>query len=95
MQRFVKRDKLIAIDTADLFYRVYLPMVERSHDIAHLTPFVGQLDVHRTAIDTRRLMVEEPQPDQFLKIIRNVGANIIPARAQLSGRKLLLPDVVE
>jgi hypothetical protein len=46
VQRFIQRDKLPATNTTDLFHRIYVLVIERSHDVAYLTTFLGQLNMN-------------------------------------------------
>src|SRR5215472_1403616 len=86
MQRLVERAELVGIDAADLLHRAHVLLVERLDDVAHFLALFGQLDANRAAVDARTLMIEEVHLDQLLEVVGNVRAEIIAARAQLTGR---------
>src|SRR5262245_25597858 len=93
LQRLVQSGELGGVDAAHLLDRTHVLLVERLDDVAHLASLVGQLDAHGAAIDARALVVEEAHFDELLEIVRDVGAEIVAARAQLAGGQLLLADV--
>src|SRR4029453_7638581 len=95
VQRLVERGELLGVDTADLLNRAYMLLVEPLDDIAHLAPLVGQLDANRAAVNARTLVIEERHFDKLLEIVENVRAEIVAARAQLTGAQLLVSNVVE
>src|SRR6516162_6261207 len=95
LQRLVERREFLASDSADLGHGGHVLLVKRIDDVAHLAPFVGELDAHRTAVDTRALMIEVSHLHQLLEVVGHVGAEIIAPRAQLAGGKILLADVVQ
>src|SRR6476646_979491 len=70
-------------------------LVERLDDVTYLAALVGQLDTNRAPVDTRTLVIEERHLHQLLEVVRNVRAEIVAARTQLTGRQFLVADVVE
>src|SRR6516165_4602631 len=95
VQRFVERRELVGVDPADLLHGTHMLLIERVDNVAHLAAFLGQLDTNRAAIDARALVVEKPHLDQLLEVVGDVRAEIIAARAQLSGCELLVSDIVK
>src|SRR6266540_3129442 len=95
LQRLVEHRELVAIDAADLHHGGHVLLVERIDDVAHLAPFVGELDAHRAAVDPRALMIEVSHLHQLLEVVGHVGAEIITPRAQLAGGEILFTDVVQ
>src|SRR6201993_5288752 len=95
MQRLVQRRELLVRDTADLLDRLDVLLIERIDDAADLLTLRGQANADRAAINARALMIEEPELDELLQIVEDVGAEIVAARAQLARGQLLVADVVE
>src|ERR1700722_20287158 len=85
MQRLVQGCELFGVDAAELFDGSHVFLIEALDGGAPLAALVGQLDAHRAPVDPRSLVIEKSHLDKFLKIIRDIGAEIIAARAQLSG----------
>ena len=95
VQRLVEHAELIGVDAADLLDRAHVLLVERIDGVADFAALVGELDAHRAPIDARALMIEETHLDQLLEIVRDVGAEIVAAGAQLAGGELLVADIVQ
>src|SRR5262249_37042485 len=95
MQRLVQRRKFLVRDAADLLDRLDVLLIERIDDLADLLALWGQANANRPAINARTLMIEEAEFDELLQIVGDVGAEVISARAQLTGSQLLVANVVE
>src|SRR5262249_10810631 len=93
LERLVEAGELVGRNPADLLDRAHVLLVKQRDDVAHFTAALGELDAHGTAVDARALMIEEAHLDQLLEIVGHVRAEIVAARAQLTGRQLLIADV--
>src|ERR1700733_1034448 len=95
VQSLVEDAELVGVDTANLFHRPHVLVVERVDDVTHFAALVGELDAYRAPVDARTLMVEESHLHQLLEIVGDVGAKIIAACAQFARGQLLVADIVE
>src|SRR6201998_4569992 len=95
VQRLVQRRELLVRDAADLLHRLDVLLIERLDDAADFLALRGEADTDRTAIHARALMIEEAEFDQLLQIVRDVGAEVIAARAQLTRGQFFVADVIE
>src|SRR5690606_17131503 len=87
--------ELLGIDAADLLDRTDVTVIEARDDLGDLLPLRRQAHPHRTAVDTRTLVVDEAQIDQLLQIVRHVRAEIVTARAQFARRQFGRTDIEE
>src|SRR5690606_7007987 len=74
VQRLVEARELVVGNTADLFHRLDVLLIERLDDAADLLSLRGETDANRTAIDARALMIEEAELNELLQIVRHVRA---------------------
>jgi hypothetical protein len=59
------------------------------------SPFGGQADSHRTAVDSRSGMMQKASFDELLNIVRDVRAEVIAAGAQFACSEFLIANIVE
>src|ERR1700716_3892258 len=95
MQRLVQRREFLVRDAADLFGGLDVLLIERIDDAADFLALRGQSDADRAAIDARALVIEKAEFDELLQIVRDIGAEVIAARAQFARGQFLVTDIIE
>src|SRR6185437_2719407 len=95
MQRLIEGGEFFGVDSANLLNSAHVLLVERFDDIANFTALFGELDAHRAPVNARTLVIEECHLNELLEIVGNIRAEVIAARAQLTGRQFLVPDIIQ
>src|SRR5690606_29022995 len=76
-QRLVEAIEFLVAKTADLVDGLKMTIIEFVDDFGHFLAFRRQLDTNRPAIGTRALLEDVAGFNQFLEIVRYVGAEIV------------------
>src|ERR1700733_13968205 len=91
----VHSSEVVAGDTADLFNRTRVLLIDASDNAVDLLAPFGQADPNRAPVDPRTGMMEKSHLDQLLDVIGNIRAEIIAARAQFARGQFLVADIVQ